>query len=75
MKGIVDIGIAIMLVGFALVFIGALLSDETAGFGGLILIGPVPLVFGTSPGITVMAMVLGLILMVAYFLLMRRRNG
>jgi uncharacterized protein (TIGR00304 family) len=67
-------GIFLILIGFALVFTGALLSARNAAFGGLIMIGPVPIAFGTSPGITVVAMIIGLLLMFA-FLILGRRNA
>jgi len=67
-------GIFLIIIGFALVFIGTLLSTRNTAFGGLIMIGPVPIAFGTYPGITVVAMVIGLLLMLAFFIL-RRRNA
>jgi uncharacterized protein (TIGR00304 family) len=66
-------GIFLILIGFALVFIGTLLSAQNAAFGGLIMIGPIPIAFGSSPGITVIAMAIGLLLMLIFFIL-RRRN-
>ena len=36
------------------------------------MIGPVPIAFGSSPVITVIAMFIGLFLMLAYFMLGRR---
>jgi uncharacterized protein (TIGR00304 family) len=65
-------GIYLVLIGFALVLIGTLLSARNTSFGGLVMIGPIPLAFGTSPEITVIAMVIGLLLMVAYFIIGRR---
>ncbi len=73
MTDIIKYGICLILAGFALVFTGALLSAQDSGFGGLIMIGPIPIAFGTSPGITIIAMVIGLFLMLAYF--MGRRNA
>ena len=74
MTDIIKSGIYLILAGFALVFIGMILSARNSGFGGLIMIGPIPIAFGTSPGITVFAMIIGLILMLAFFIL-RRRNA
>ncbi len=73
MTDIIKYGIYLILVGFALVFIGTLLSAQNSGFGGLIMIGPIPIAFGTSPEITVIAMVIGVLLMLVFFIL-RRRN-
>lgn len=73
MTDIIKYGIYLILVGFALVFTGTLLSAQDSGFGGLIMIGPIPIAFGNSPEITVIAMVIGVLLMLVFFML-RRRN-
>ncbi len=68
---IIKLGIYLVLIGFALVLIGMIFSTNTS-FGGLVMIGPIPIAFGTSPQITLIAMVIGLLLMVAYFIIGRR---
>lgn len=65
-------GIVLILIGFALVLIGVLLSARNSAFGGLIMIGPIPIAFGSSPRITVIAMAIGLLLMLMFFVLGRR---
>jgi len=60
-------GMALILVGFILVFIGILISaahgeTEVEG-GGVIMIGPIPIVFGTNRNAATLAMVLAVILM------------
>ncbi|MCZ7383670.1 MAG: DUF131 domain-containing protein [Candidatus Methanoperedens sp.] len=72
MTDIIKIGFALILAGFALVFLGFILSARNANFAGLVMIGPIPIAFGSSPGITLMAMVIGLLLMLAFFMLGRR---
>ncbi len=69
---IIKFGIYLIIIGFALVLIGIILSARNVSFGGLVMIGPIPIAFGTSPGITVIAMVIGLLLMIAYFIIRRR---
>ncbi len=69
---LIKLGISLILIGFALVFIGTLLSARNSAFGGLIMIGPIPIAFGTSTGMTVIAMVMGLLLMLVFFILGRR---
>ncbi len=69
---IIKFGIYLILIGFALVLIGMIFSARNTSFGGLVMIGPIPIAFGTSPEITVIAMVIGLLLMVAYFIIGRR---
>lgn len=72
MTDIIKIGFALILAGFALVFTGFILSARNANFAGLVMIGPIPIAFGSSPGITLIAMVIGLLLMLAYFMIGRR---
>ncbi len=48
------------------------MTARNSAFGGLVMIGPIPIVFGTSTGMTVIAMVIGLLLMLAFFILGRR---
>lgn len=64
----IKLGIILILLGFAFVLAGMLLSSKNAAFGGLIMIGPIPIAFGSSPGITIVAMVAGLLLMLLYFI-------
>ncbi|MCD6373478.1 MAG: DUF131 domain-containing protein [Thermococcus sp.] len=66
-------GMGLILVGFILIFIGTLLlaahgEGEVEG-GGVIMIGPIPIVFGTSRGAATFAMILALILMGAWIIL------
>lgn len=68
----VKLGFFLILIGFALVFIGAIMSARNSAFGGLVMIGPIPVAFGSSPGITVIAMAIGLLLMLMFFVLGRR---
>ncbi|MFZ3058759.1 MAG: DUF131 domain-containing protein [Candidatus Methanoperedens sp.] len=72
MTDIIKIGLALILTGFALVFTGFILSARNANFAGLVMIGPIPIAFGSSPGITLIAMVIGLLLALIYFMLGRR---
>ncbi len=69
---IIKFGIYLVLIGFALGLIGMVLSAGNTSFGGLVMIGPIPIAFGSSPMITVIAMVIGLLLMIAYFIIGRR---
>jgi uncharacterized membrane protein len=43
------LGFSAMIIGLILVAVAAVLSGST-GFGGVIFIGPVPIVFGAGPG-------------------------
>ncbi len=70
---IIKFGLALMLIGFAFVFIGGFLSAQGTNFGGLVMIGPIPIAFGTSPELTVIAMGIGLLMMLVF--LLWRRNA
>ncbi len=84
MKGetLIFIGIAIIVAGLLLTFLGtALLSsgknnkeddNPKVTTGGVILIGPIPIIFGNDKNFTMVAIVGAIILMViAYFLFYR----
>jgi len=49
-------------------------KSESTGFGGVILIGPIPIVFGSSPQMAMGSMIMALVLMLAAFLLFRGRD-
>ncbi|VVB86665.1 Uncharacterised protein [uncultured archaeon] len=72
MTDMIKLGFTLILAGFALLFMASLLSAGKVDFGGLIMIGPVPIAFGTSPEITVIAMVTGLAMMLVFFMLRRK---
>ena len=63
-------GVAIISVGFLVVVLGAVLqSGGSASSGGFILIGPIPIVFGSGPNswiLAVFALVITLVMVVAY---------
>ncbi|ASJ09835.1 hypothetical protein A3L12_00205 [Thermococcus sp. P6] len=70
-------GFGMILLGFLLVFIGTVISslgDGEVEGGGVIMIGPIPIIFGRGRGASVAA-VLAIILMALWiigFLLTRR---
>jgi len=49
-------------------------GQEMEGFGGVILIGPIPIVFGSSPEMALASMLLALLIVVLSLFLMRRRD-
>lgn len=59
----------LIFTGFLLVFLGTLMSASTAEVegGGVIMIGPIPIVFGTGRGV-IIAMVLAVLLMVLWII-------
>lgn len=76
---LIELGLILFLFGVVLIFLGIILSsvdrvreDKTkVGGGGVILIGPIPIAFGTSSKWVVVALVLAILLMLLSFLLYR----
>jgi uncharacterized protein (TIGR00304 family) len=68
---LLEIGFVLLIFGVALVFLGVILAS-TCGLkkenakvegGGVVLIGPIPIVFGTSSKWAVVALILAIVLM------------
>jgi uncharacterized protein (TIGR00304 family) len=85
MNALIPIGIALILVGFALTAVGFFLTARVEGTegsegstvhgGGIIMIGPIPIVFGTDKKSAAALVVLAIVLMIIslLFLLLTRR--
>jgi uncharacterized protein (TIGR00304 family) len=71
---LIKTGTILIIIGFAAVFIGTLFSTQKANIGGLIMIGPIPIAFGTSPELTIIAMLLGILLMILFFVIEKRNE-
>lgn len=70
MQKFVIVGLLVILAGFALVFFGAA-GQGSVSTGGVIFIGPFPIVFGSGPNgwpLALVSLVIGVI-MVAFILL------
>ena len=53
-----SLGILIIFTGFLVVLLGAILGSGGSGFsGGFILLGPIPIIFGSGPNSNVLASV------------------
>ncbi|WP_406656614.1 DUF131 domain-containing protein [Methanolobus sp. ZRKC2] len=72
----IRIGILLIVLGFILVFLGMLSSSggSDGEFGGVLLIGPIPIAFGSSPEITTSMLWAGVIIAIAYLLFARRMS-
>ena len=68
---LIKTGAVLIIIGFAAVFIGAEFFAGKANVGRLIMIGPIPIAFGTSPELTIIAMLLGILLVVLFFMIGR----
>ncbi len=69
-------GIIVIFIGFILVILGTAHQGTNKSSdvktGGVILIGPIPIIFGSDKGTIVAAVILAVIMMIiAYFLLYR----
>jgi uncharacterized membrane protein len=67
-------GVLLILVGFGLLFAGTV-STGSASVGGVVFVGPVPIVFGAGPGgweLALGAAVVGAIMVAMLFLWGRR---
>jgi len=59
------IGIALIFIGFLIIFIGMFSSTRKEGHvetGGVIIIGPIPIVFGSSKNISLLMLILAIVL-------------
>ncbi|MGM0770269.1 MAG: TIGR00304 family membrane protein [Halobacteriota archaeon] len=73
-----QLGSLLIFIGFFLVFAGilvtALTSSGNGGFGGLVMIGPIPVAFGSSSEVTYTMMWVGLVIALLYVMNWRRRQ-
>ncbi len=72
----ISIGIAIILIGFVILALGTVLSaleGKTKGsVGGVIMIGPIPIIFGSDQKAVNLTIVLAIVLILLTFLLFYR---
>jgi len=70
----ITIGIALIILGFFVLIIGTLLNAEKGGVkgGGVILIGPIPIGFGTDRASMIIVLILAVILMLITYAVIGR---
>lgn len=72
------VGAAITFIGFFVVLLGVVLAmvqnPGNSQIGGLIMIGPIPIAFGSSPEITTNMMWIGLLVMILYLFLWKTKR-
>jgi uncharacterized protein (TIGR00304 family) len=77
-ENFLKLGVVITFIGFITVFLGVILTmlqnPEGSQMGGIILIGPIPIAFGTSPEITENMLGLGLLVAVLYLFLWKMKH-
>ncbi|MDZ7689133.1 MAG: DUF131 domain-containing protein [Halobacteriales archaeon] len=72
-------GFLLILAGFVLIVIGVIVSvlrslgegGVDAEAGGVVFIGPIPVVFGTSRGVVWIALAIALLMLVSFFVFYR----
>ncbi|MDY6769020.1 MAG: DUF131 domain-containing protein [Candidatus Nanohaloarchaea archaeon] len=63
---LVTVGIGVILLGFLLVIAGSLMAgngETDAEAGGVLFIGPIPVVFGSNRGMAGLSLLLGLVML------------
>ncbi len=73
--GLSSVGFGVILLGIGLIILGMILSSSGTGQsgqiqgGGIILIGPVPIIFGTSTAMLLPLIIIAVIFMILMFVL------
>ena len=69
-------GIIVIFIGMILIFVGAALQSTSktseVHTGGVILIGPIPIIFGNDKGLIITGVVFAIVIMVLYYFLFYR---
>ncbi|MEM2911581.1 MAG: DUF131 domain-containing protein [Candidatus Bathyarchaeia archaeon] len=69
------IGFFVILMGIIFLVAATLSSEGSISFGGFVLIGPFPLVFGGGPGapwLVLFAIILGVLSLIMFFIMRKR---
>ena len=83
MRYFISIGISLVLLGFMVLLSGILISIASGRYstaesdikgGGVVFIGPIPLIFGTDRGTVIFVVILAIILMVMYYFIFAKTN-
>ena len=74
--GFLLLGIALVFVGIAVLVVATLVLGGSGSVGGIILIGPIPIVFGSGPdaGWLIAISVILTVASIALFLIMNKRS-
>jgi len=74
--GFLLLGIALVFVGIAVLVVASLVSGGSGSVGGVILIGPIPIIFGVGPdaGWLITVSIILTVVSVVLFLVLNRRN-
>jgi uncharacterized protein (TIGR00304 family) len=69
-------GIIVIFIGMILIFVGTALQSTSktseVHTGGVIMIGPIPIIFGNDKGLIITGVVFAIVIMVLYYFLFYR---
>jgi uncharacterized protein (TIGR00304 family) len=77
-NSIILIGFAVVIIGILIIFIGSALQSSSSSSktevhtSGVILIGPIPIIFGNDKGLVLIAVIIAVILMILSYILFYR---
>ncbi len=73
--GFLLLGIILVFVGIAVLVVASLVLGGSGSVGGVILIGPIPIVFGAGPGagLLIAISIILTVISIIFFLIMNRR--
>ena len=73
--GFLLLGIILVFVGIAVLVVASLVFGGSGSVGGVILIGPIPIVFGAGPdaGLLIAISIILTVISIIFFLVMNRR--
>jgi uncharacterized membrane protein len=75
--GFLLLGIALVFVGIAVIVVVSVVLDSSGSLGGIILVGPIPIVFGAGPDagwLIVISIILTAISIISFLILDRRQK-
>jgi len=71
----IRLGIILIVIGFSVVLLGSLQGAESStSVGGMVMIGPITIILGSSPLITLGVAIVGLVMMILYIFFVRQER-
>jgi uncharacterized membrane protein len=71
------LGLGIVIIGIIIIAVASVLGGGSGSVGGVIFIGPFPIVFGAGPNamwLIILSIVLAVLMLVLLFVMSRRRS-
>ena len=72
---LIFLGIILMFIGFFMITLGMILpnggeehEESNVKYSGVVMIGPIPIVFGNSPGLMILSVLIAILMIVWMFL-------